>query len=210
MPKQIQTGHVTQSLQRAFGFKGQFKPMLDELIVPVYVIADPTPAQVQRLCAGTRGAIVPTDLDRPFVQLFNPPDSGVLASVTSVIASSDVKHQLNVAFFDTPGVQVGTAHFRDRRNQGNPSCELRNTETETTNQGDIIAVLQVDGTLSQTSSWVATPADPRQPLSVLPPGRGLIVQLRSTIASVAGDNMRVNFRWLEVPIWDIRPESGLP
>jgi len=206
MPKQIQTGHVTQSLQRAFGFKGDYRPMLDEVIVPVYVVADPTPAAVQRLCAATANqGLVVADA---YIQLFNPPGSGVLANVTSVVASADVKAELRVAFFNSPGEAAGTTFFRDRRNQGSPSCEIRVDDTEASSVGDLVAVLQVDGAFSQISAWRTDASDPRQPLAVLSPGDGLILQ--GDFGTASGAIIRGNFRWLEVPIWDIRPESGLP
>jgi len=208
MPKQLNNGQITQALQRAFGFKGRYIPMLDEVIVPVYNIADPSPASVTRLVAGTFDAFSNTT-EIAYVQLFNPVGSGVIANLTTTVALSDVKQGITVRFFDTPAplkASVGP-FFRDRRNVGNPICELRRDETELLPVGDEVALLQVDGALAQTAAWAAETADPRQPLAVLGPGQGIVLQPQVNVASSI---MRVNFRWLEIPITEVGPIGGLP
>jgi len=212
MPKQLNTGRVTQALQRAFGFKGRYIPMLDEVIVPVYVIADPSPAELTRIAAGTVVAITPVSAEFPVVQLLNPAGSGVIANLTTAVCSSDVKVELNVSFFDTPLTDVSATppRFRDRRIGGSPACQLRfDATTLSPNLTGIVAVLQVDGALSQTAAWIATTSDPRQPLTVLGPGQGVVVQF-ATAAGGTPEQVRTNFRWLEIPIDQIAPIGGIP
>jgi len=210
MPLPIQVGSVTQALQRAFGFKGRFTPLLDEVIVPVYVISDPTPAQVTRLVAASVSVLESITVgDISFVQLLNPAESGILINLTSAVASGTIKFRVIVELFDTPGAAESPAFFRDTRNLGSPSGQLRFDSQTTGFVGDIIAVLEVDGALTQTASWQTDAADPRQPLVVLKPGKGVIFQM-DLPGGASVEELRVNLRWLEVPIWDIGPEAGLP
>lgn len=211
MPKQINAGQLTSALQRAFGFKGKYIPMLDEVVVPVYVISDPSPAHVTRLAAGTTDATSSGGaLEFPAVQLFNPPESGVVANVTTVVASADLKKELLVSFFDTPLTEVRPfAEFRDRRIPAQPTVQMRRDTTTLVKFGDVVAILQVDGALSQTAAWVADTGDPRQPLCVLGPGQGLVIQFNDATAA-AQEAVRANFRWLEVPITQVNPLGGIP
>jgi len=216
MPKQLNNGAVTQALQRAFGFKGRYIPMLDEVIVPVYIIADPSPAGVTRLAAGTASAIVAlgNTTNLPFVQLFNPVDSGVVINVTSVAVLSDVKETMLVSMFD--GVAPdddGNIAFRDRRNTGVPAGQVR-ADSVTGGLavlGTFVAVLEVDGALSQTAAWESQASDPRQPLVVLGEGQSVAVQGQTPATGGANSpSVRVNFRWLEIPQTEVRPAGGLP
>jgi len=210
MPKQIQTGAVTQALQRAFGFKGAYRPMLDEVIAPVYVIADPSPAQVTRLAMGT-GEVDGADAPAiPFVQLFNPPDSGVICNLTHGSVFSNAKAEIVIRFHDLPGANQGNQlTFRDRRNQGEPACQIF-VDNSQSSVGLTVAVLQIDGTLTQTGIWSTPGNDPRQPLAVLKPGTGVLLAPRTDTEIGTADFLRVNFQWIEVPIWDINPQGGLP
>jgi len=214
MPKQLNAGRVTATLQRAFGFKGRYTPMLDEVIVPVYVIADPAPAEITQLCAGTTSASQqiqgPPDLALA-VMLFNPAESGVICNVTTVTVTANQKNNVNVVFSDFALVDAsGPSTFRDRRVVGTPRCQLRRDQIrETPLVGTIIAQFQVDGALSQSAAWLADAGDPRQPLTVLRPNQGVALQLNDP-AGNAGDNLRGNFRWLEIPITEQRPPGGLP
>jgi len=207
MPKQLNAGQITQALQRAFGFKGRYVPMLDEVIVPVYVIQDPAPSNPTRLCAGVGDLVVVATINE-YVQLFNPVGSGNIVNVTNVVTSSDVKLELLIAFFDsTVGLSVVGNHFRDRRLGGSPSSVIRTNSTQVGGAGDRVAIVAVDGALSQTAAWEASTGDPRQPLAVLGEGRGLIVQKRDQ--SVTG-TIRVNFRYLEIPQTQENPAGGIP
>jgi len=209
MPKQLNNGKVTESLQRAFGFKGRYIPMLDEVIVPVYVIADPAPAAKSKLCAatvtvsnpdGTGGFLV-------YAQLFNPVGSGNIVSVTNVVTSSDAKQTLAIRFFNgTVGVDRPDIHFRDRRVGGEPSTIIRRETNATSGQGDLVAFVDVDGALSQTAAWETQSGDPRQPLAVLDEGQGMIVQQNVDLLA----QHRVNWRFLEIPITQQNPSGGLP
>jgi len=215
MPKQLNSGAITQALQRAFGFKGRYIPMLDEVIVPVYVIADPSPAAVSRICAGTGSADAASGNQQPAVMLFNPLDSGIICNVTTVIVQGVAKYPINVRLSDAAlgnnAAVDPSKSFRDRRIDGDPSCNINaNGQLSSQLTGDLVARLQVDGAFAQTASWNATTQDPRQPLSVLPPGQGVSVQVADGTTINLGDILSCNFRWLEIPITEIRPEGGLP
>jgi len=212
MPKQLNAGRVTATLQRAFGFKGRYTPMLDEVIVPVYVISDPAPAEITQLCAGTTSASeVLGDMNLLAVMLFNPEESGVICNVTTVSVIGNQKSNVNVVFSDFALIDPsGPATFRDRRVVGTPRCQLRRDQTRLTPlTGTIIAQFQIDGALAQSAAWLADAGDPRQPLTVLRPNQGLALQL-NTATGTPGDNLRGNFRWLEIPITEQRPPGGLP
>jgi len=206
MPKQIQAGKLTQALQRAFGFKGRYIPMLDEVVVPVYVIADPSPAEVTRLCAATF-VTASFGTFQPYIQLFNPVASGIIINVTTVVVMADVKVEISIRFFDTPGPESGSAFFRDRRNPGSPAGQMRRDSNQAGLVGNGVATIQVDGALSQTAAWIADSGDPRQPLVVLEPGQGVIAQSTELVNGVA---VQANFRWLELPITELNPIGGLP
>jgi len=217
MPKQINAGKLTQALQRAFGFKGRYTPMLDEVVVPVYVIEDPAPAAVTRLCAGSRAF---TATEPPgtlaYVQLFNPLKSGVIVNVTNVVVISlDVKQNIEIRINEAPAPELGNnSFFRDLRNSGRglqikPIAQIHRDNAEVVPLGDLLAIVQIDATLSQTASWEAQGGDPRQPLVVLRPGSGLLTQVSvPTLAS--SDIYRTNFRWLEIPITELNPAAGIP
>jgi len=207
MPKQLNNGQITQALQRAFGFKGRYIPLLDEVIVPVYNIQDPSPAAVTRLCIGVSAVAVSGPLNA-FVQLFNPLGSGHLVNVTAAQLTGTVKLDIQIRYFDSPGavLTIDTV-FRDRRNRGLPAAQIFIDDTQGI-VGQKIAELQVDGTLSQSASWVTQTADPRQPLTVLEPGQGVILQ--DSIGVAGGDSFSVSFRWLEIPLTQTNPLGGTP
>jgi len=216
MPKQINAGKLTQALQRAFGFKGRYVPMLDEVVVPVYVIEDPAPAAVTRLCAGSRSFSPLIDADLAYVQLRNPVNSGVIINLTSVvvIALTAVKQDVEIRVTEVEAPEAGNnSHFRDLRNSGpglarKPSGDIRRDTQPGATVGDLLAIIQIDGALAQTAAWQSSGGDPRQPLAILPPGTALLTQIQAT--ALMGDSFVTNFRWLEIPITEQNPDGGLP
>jgi len=211
MPLPIQVGQVTQALQRAFGFKGRYTPMLDEVIVPVYVIADPSPAGLTALAIGT-GFTVLGAAPGTFAVVFlhNPEGSGVLLNVTAAHVIGSIKLRLQVRFAAQPGAtRILDVQFRDRRNRGEPSGQIYRDDTRGSLLGDLVAVLTVDGVLSQTASWVTSESDPRQPLVVLEPGQTVVIQNAESSAATS-DGFTVNWRWLEIPLTEVNPPGGLP
>jgi len=208
MPKRIQIGAVTQALQRAFGFKGRYTPMLDEVVVPVYVIADPAPAAETRICSGTVFAPGPSTTGKTTVQILNPPGSGIIVNVTSVVALSTVKASVIVVYSQNPLADpISDFFFRDRRIKGDPAARLSRDNDGAIFGSNITAVIQLDGNLAQTGTWEAATQDPRQPLCVLPPGQALNLQVSG---GTVNDDIRGNFKWLEIPITEQSPVGGIP
>ena len=82
MPKQLNNGQVSLSLQKAFNFKGRYQPMLDEVIVPVYQIEDPVPSLVQNTYAGSIQIAEGAVGDFARIRLTNPAGSGIVLTVT--------------------------------------------------------------------------------------------------------------------------------
>jgi len=72
----------------------------------------------------------------------------------------------------------------------------------------VLALMQVDGALSQTASWEAQSSDPRQPLMVLRPGTGVAIQV--TAPGQPDFTMDINYQWLEIPITQVDPAAGIP
>jgi len=182
--------------------------MLDEVVVPVYIIADPAPAAVTKLCAGTT-IVGPTSTALIAVQLFNPPRSGVIINVTDAVVQSNFKQTTLVSFFDIPLADPSSnVHFRDRRNAGEPSGQMFSAADTVGVLGDFVAVLETDGALTQTAAWNTSATDPRQPLTVLDEGKGVVFQGQLVVPGT--DELRVNMRWLEIPITEQRPAGGIP
>ncbi len=90
MPTPIQTTSGWRNLLREFGIKGRHKLLLDEIVVPVAVLAnfaDDPPVPVDRYAQGglpEDGAVATV----PQVQVFNPVGSPVVLHVYAAMVSS--------------------------------------------------------------------------------------------------------------------------
>jgi len=225
MPKQLNNGKVTEALQRAFGFKGRYQPMLDEVIVPVYQISDPVPADEQRLCNGAIYQDPNITTNRSVgPEFINPEESGVLCSVTSVLIGSFksgagppnvVRYDVR---FDTaadqvlPGIDTirNDGNFRDQREATPlprdrvPACFLlsNNARSSAYDLDTIFAFTTVIADVQLTEMVGAVGAQPRQPVVVLQPGR--MFSVRAADSSDAGGAGSFSFgmvvSWLETPI----------
>jgi len=224
MPKQLNNGRITLALQKVFGFKGRYIPMLDEVIVPVYQIEDPLPSEPFRLGIATQelpeaqGTIGNVNQ----INFTNPAGSGVNIVLTHVSVGSFNKAQLGPGGVVVQGVFVRTGAilsgaqtfgkiYRDRRISGTPVAII-SADGDAAPFGDssIFAMLIVRtdeiGAGLVGSSQVA----PRQPLLMLDPGGGFAVQLRGPGAVAPnGAELLVNYAWLEIPISQ-PPEGGTP
>jgi len=231
VPIKIQTGKVTEALQRAFGFKGKYTPMLDEIVVPVYQVSDPVPAASQKLCVGTiKVDVFPAGTESAGVQFSNPKNSGVLASVTAVtlavtkgvgpgtVLLYDVRFDTTGAEF-APGAFVTEqqGHFRDQR-ESQPGARSQRALCKLLGQGDNIingfsdattfthVTIKSDETFAEMVSGLAAGA--RQNLMVLPPGKLFTIQA-ADVLSADGLPLLMNVVWLETPIGQ-QPAAGIP
>jgi len=230
MPKQLNNGKVTQALQRTFGFKGRYNPMLDEVIVPVYQISDPQPAAPQRLAIGSIEQDAPGVGTAISPQFFNPVGSGIIASVTGVQigASKDTGPGIsvpygvqfmeeNLLYLAGPDVLIKRTFFRDQRQSPQTTagklalCTLRSNR----NLGSIVASNVFARAIIQTGNNFAemvpaTGGEVRQPVLVLQPGRGFIVRTQDATLANAVTVFAMNVQWLEVPILQDDPPGGSP
>jgi len=216
---------VTQALQRAFGFKGRYTPMLDEVIVPVYVVQDPAPAVLTRLAAASVSQAASTNIgDFQHVRLWNPPDSGVLGVVNLVrVQVSDnfddvttKPHTILAALENTnvtPAGSVAVAVFRDTRFKSQvPALEIIADIDQSITTAEVFAqILFPGGFQGQPAQTIKVDsADPRQPLVLLEPGSFMEVSTGLAGGAEPEPRLRVNMQWLEVPITEQSPFGGIP
>jgi len=227
MPLPIQVGSVTQALQRAFGFKGRYTPLLDEVIVPVWVVQDPAPAVVTRLCSSAPQIDNAGAANFSHVILHNPAGSGVLGVVNGINlqVTGDggvtlLKPQLinfHLTITDVPPNPAGfkfAGVFRDTRLGSVPSILEGIADRDAIPAtSPIVASFNFavgpGGALPVVFKGEST--DPRQPLLVLAPGS--FIQATNAVAPQPGDNepaIRVIYQWLEVPITEQAPLGGIP
>lgn len=215
MPKQLNNGRVTQALQRAFGFKGRYIPMLDEVIVPVYQIADPVPSEPNatyfssmRVNPDTAGP------NHALMKFTNPAASGVLAQITdisvgilesiggtkpavfwSLVFASDVAFPPSFQDF-----AEGIPKNRDQRSGTDSRCQLTGGSTSGgVDANNVFATTLVrQGDLGEVVG--APGSDSRQPLIVLPPGQGIEGNFDASPVDADAKLTIFNWSWLEVPV----------
>jgi len=215
MPKQLNNGAITQALQRAFGFKGRYIPMLDEVIVPVYNIEDPVPAEP----AQTYGVavLVPAATiidDQMVAQMRNPVGSGVVCAINSISAGflKGVGPPTDTGVFNVLVIPAETAAFdflssfpgqnRDTRS-GVPSRTVitaGQTSTPVVNRLRS-AVAITDLAFAEMVSAGQAPS--RQTGIVLAPGFACqVVATGDDVVGATGPSAIVNFGWSEVGVLD--------
>lgn len=119
------------------------------------------------------------------VQLFNPPNSGVLVVVQKIFIAPETAGSVVLLRFDTilptPGTQSG---FRDFRASGNPAATI-NVDRDAAQLGTIIAIYSAPttGLFLDDEFWV------------LDPGNGLNIA-----AGIVDDNVRVTYQWKELAL----------
>lgn len=209
MPKQLNNGRITQALQAAFGFKGRYIPMLDEVIVPVYAISDPVPSEPQ---ASFARRMIATEAPAAFtsIKFTNPETSGVLAMITQVSAATFVDTPtptevvgLTAIISDSTELNNDdglSAVARDTRvSSGSAKCNMTFTQTSlNVNTLSALAtiLLLTDQRVAQVVGGLGESVERIPPL-VIRPGRG--VQL--VLSGSAGQDIPLlaNFSWTEVP-----------
>jgi len=214
MPKQLNNGRVTQSLQSAFGFKGRYIPMLDEVIVPVYQIADPVPAEPSLTYAGRFFFdISVTDGDFPRLRFRNPPGSGVLMQLSGVsigaIKGAGASQEAEMTGFIVPEAVSSidfptllTATKRDTRNVQESrlviSTGLSNQAAGTT--PDTLGTALVITEAGFTELTTGPGNFPRQPPTVIGPGFSLdMLGSGPDSEGINALSFLANVAWAEVP-----------
>jgi len=206
MPKQLNNGKVTQALQRAFGFKGRYIPMLDEVIVPVYQISDPLPAEPGRtfICSFDESPNIGETIRYRFV---NPLGSGVNIQLTSLSLGSGTPiqpAQAKVFFVDLffspsldPLTTLRQTFNRDQREGVQAAAQFSGESlvTPSVHTQFTQVIIKPDGVTSELAA--APSAQTRQPLLVLAPGTGFDAE--STGGEAPDITLIINIQWLEVP-----------
>jgi len=226
MPKQLNAPQITAALQRVFGFKGSYRPMLDEVVVPVYLISDPAPAATQQLaqCSIISNGIPVTAA--PMTQFVNPEGSGILAVVTSVAlgirkqaGGQDATHVFEGFFFRGDGATGPSTPkrgiFRDQRaafdapTTPRALCTLHGGTTTTPRAADsvIVGVLVKENDATRELA-IAANAQTRQGTFTIQPGRSF--QIGPLVPADTQDiDLIMNVSWIEVAI-DQAPAAGSP
>jgi len=209
MPKNFNNAKVTQRLVEAFQLKGRYLPLLDEVIVPVYVMDDPAPAQPNRLAAGT---IRIDGVISPQVDIFNPVGSGMMIVLTSAVATLG---KSGAAFQGTLNVHIREAGIIGDASDVNSLTwrDNRITPTIPTPQAEMAAAFgvgsigiiiaqrpfSISGVIDpQALDVISAPLmGPRQPPVVLRPGTS--ININSDTAAIPV-NLVVNWLWEEIPL----------
>jgi hypothetical protein len=158
----IQDAEIGRALARKFGLKGapDFSTLAPE-IVPVVVVAKlAADVDIERPAMGFAApAAVAGQYSN--VQLYNPADSGIIATLEGFVAeaSSDFVIQVTERNADN-GSPVSTVVFRDSRVRGSPACVI-NANTNTGVIGNLkfsIAALARQP-VQQLLGWTLEPGD---------------------------------------------------
>jgi len=217
MPKQLNNGRVTSALQAAFGFKGRYIPMLDEVIVPVYQISDPVPAEPARTYA-SRMIAAPAGVPNNFatITLSNPATSGTLLVISSIGVSVNISDIGIIPPDETPtmgvtaqllesagiGPQIAEAVARDKRNSlpsvGTVSASTTGSVADLLS--GVIASMIVSSTELTETVVGGGGTQPRQPPTVLTPGTSMrLVQSGTALNQEVEDfGFTASIAWQEI------------
>jgi len=219
MPKQLNNGRVTAALQRAFDFKGRYIPMLDEVIVPVYAIEDPTPAAPQLTYASV--VVVPGGPgvgDFAFAKIKNLEKSGGDFVLTEATVGSFVDDAVGPPTNNVIAVEVRialslgstfpTIHpsvARDSRNNIPSKSEISSGSATAVADGLGALAFPLVITDQVSAQIVSSGISPdRQPAVVLKPGTALSFLAAGKnaegTAGTPGAPMLISLNWFERPI----------
>jgi len=220
MPKNLNNAKITQRLVEAFQLKGRYIPMLDEVIVPTYVIDDPAPAEPNRLAAGT---VRRDGVSQPLLIIHNPLGSQVLVVITNVVVeTSKFVGAPQGGLFIITGDIIQANVFND--NSDNNSKAFR--DTRVTLSGPQAALLGDSGGSGGVQIFersvvldpgvsplqfdvISSPVQgPRQPPIVLAPNTGFAVSINVGVDQVS---LVANYLWEEIPLLgSVGRSSGTP
>jgi len=212
MPKQLNNGKITEAMQRAFGFKGRYNPQLDEIIVPVYQIADPVPADPGRTYGATLRTPTQVQSSGVRVRLSNPLGSGVNMSISGISVGARIEaipgptKTFDVGFFPLeeadPLTDVGPLPVaRDQRNTIKSAAFTSSTPSAPPSQDFLFeAIIRGQTEMQELTDGAAVGV--RQPLVVLPPGWSLDSTSFDPAGGADADDIPIltNGAWLEVAI----------
>lgn len=188
---EIQQNRYDQLLRRVGGLIGPGAKVADVLteLFPMFDVEN-MPAELlllsgTRLCIGG-GVVTGVSAESTTAQLFNPADSGILATITSVIIAAQTTGIVRWGVVPVVrGVAVGTETFSDTRLGvvAQPVCDIREDS----------AVALADGTmqtrvLANTSLTIAN----QNAVAVLGPGTGFEIGLTTN-----NQDLNFAFQWRE-------------
>ena len=185
MPTEIQTPKPWMRLAEAFRLTGRHKLQIDEVVVPVAIIADLSEKEVlldvRAAQGGIKQAIVPTFISQS--QLFNPNGSGLIFDLYRV----DMLSGAGSMFFQMGRVNVPLASthiggWQDTRLIGAPVGQLRQQATSLITFTAFPVFIQGPPTFLQSLPLRVT----------LPPGQGWMIE-----TSFVAKELLSNWYWTE-------------
>jgi hypothetical protein len=179
MPVPVNTNAQVQALVDEFTIKGGFRLALDEIVVPVALVANVVPDLSRRAIGYYELSAVNT----PHISIYNPPGSGVIVTVTDIWVTFSAVNILTVwrdgaVLLNTSG----TIHWRDMTQPapGIPNANIRYEDR-----------VAVTGNAVQLGRFPAN--IPTHLTDVWTLGEGQQMGVRAQ----AGTAMQANFAWQE-------------
>ena len=185
MPTEIQTPKPWMRLAEAFRLTGRHKLQIDEVVVPVAIVADLSEKEVlldvRAAQGGVQQAAVPTFISQ--TQLFNPNGSGLIFDLYRLDTLDNLSNMLFQ--MGRGNVPLGSTHagsWQDTRLIGTPIGQIRQQATS-------LITFLVNPVFIQGSNLLARTIDLRV---TLPPGQGWMVE-----AAFVNKPVVTNFYWTE-------------
>lgn len=192
MPVGINVFSHVQALIREFGLFGGLRLQLDETIAPVAIVADVTPNP--RIECAVAFRMPPLAGNWNYQQLYNRPDSGLVAELKHVALSTSVNQGFQV-YLEDPTIDVNptaSSFIVDRRRTPDavigrrPQCVLYTFSDVAVFSGDLV----FRGGAASTTSLIVDLEG-----YTLMPGTGLVVS-----SELVNTEVEAAFRWAERPL----------
>lgn len=219
MPKQINTPVPGQGLVSRFSLKGRFQPVLDEVIVPVAIVPDPSEEARGRACQGTVRITTLTNAATYRCYLLNPTTSEMLMRVDVlklVALAADTFDDFYIVqgyisavdglTFLPSGNFTNTVGYRDTRDKGgfaaHPAASLGGTFANPVLAPANLCFFETINLASVTSlplvDWHHVPTWEPWGQVILEPGWGVILEIVTLLATET-NTFELQLQWAEIP-----------